>query len=266
MADKDRVRDFIKDAHRSAVSGNREHALELVRKALALDPDERVITETILAMEQGASPAKPRPAPVIPDPVRLPERTDPMAIDPKLEKALDLSEQCRRSGDNAKALAYLKKARVLFPDNPLVEERLTSLTTCLQAETLISVARKRMDQGEMQKAVSAARQAFVVLPDAPGLSGLLSDLETVSRNSPAVQFEGEYRHDIDLNDGEDLEDEEYGDSPDSVDDFIERIRQLVRDDRWDEAAILVEQGVADFPDNELLETFKVKFKRLGFLT
>jgi tetratricopeptide (TPR) repeat protein len=263
MADHDRVRDFIRDAHRNAVSGNRERALELVRKALALDPDERVITETILAMEQGAAPAKPRPAPVIPDPVRLPERTDPMAIDPKLEKALDLSEQCRRSGDNAKALAYLKKAKVLFPDSSLVEERLTSLTSCLQAETLISVARKRMEQGEMQKAVSAARQAFVALPDAQGLGELLSDLEATSKNSPAVQFEGEYRHDIDLNDGEDFE--EYDDTPDSVDDFIERIRQLVRDDRWDEAAILVEQGVSDFPDNELLETFKVKFKRLGFL-
>lgn len=265
MADQDRVRDFIKDAHRNAVSGNRERALELIRKALALDPDERVITEAILEMEQGATPPRKRPAPVTPDPVRLSERTDPMAIDPKLEKALDLSEQCRRSGDNAKALAYLKKARVLFPDNHLVSERLTSLTSCLQAETLISVARKRMDQGEMQKAVSAARQAFAALPDAPGLCELLSDLEAVSRNSPAVQFEGEYRHDIDLNDGEDLEDEEYEDTPDSVDDFIERIRQLVRDDRWDEAAILVEQGVSDFPDNELLETFKVKFKRLGFL-
>ncbi|MFO7625884.1 MAG: hypothetical protein R6V62_01340 [Candidatus Fermentibacteraceae bacterium] len=263
MADQDRVRDFITDAHRNAVSGNRERALELIRKALALDPDERVITETILAMEQGSAPAKPRPAPVIPDPVRLPERTDPMAIDPKLEKALDLSEQCRRSGDNAKALAYLKKAKGLFPDSSLVEERLTTLTTCLQAETLISVGRKRMEQGEMQKAVSAARQAFAVLPDTPGLCELLSELEAISRNSPAVQFEGEYRHDIDLNDGEDFE--EYEDTPYSVDDFIERIRQLVRDDRWDEAAILVEQGVSDFPDNELLETFKVKFKRLGFL-
>jgi len=264
MADQDKVRDFIRDAHRNAVSGNRGRALELIRKALSLDPDERVITETILAMEQGEPSPKPRPAPVIPDPVRLSERTDPMAIDPKLEKALDLSEQCRRSGENNKALAYLKKAKVLFPDNPIVEERLTTLTSCLQAETLICVARKRMDQGEMQKAVMAARQAFAVLPDAPGLCELLSDLEAISRNSPNVQFEGEYRHDIDLNDGEDIED--YDETQDSVDDFIERIRQLVRDDRWDEAAILVEQGVADFPDNELLETFKVKFKRLGFLT
>lgn len=264
MADQDRVRDFIRDAHRNAVSGSRERALELIRKALALDPDERVITETILAMEQGSSPPKPRPAPAIPEPVSLPERTDPMAIDPKLEKALGLSEQCRQSGDNAKALAYLKKARALFPDNQLVEERLTALTACLQAETFMTVARKRLEQGDMQKAVAAARQAFSVLPDAPGLPELLSDLETVSRNAPAQQFEGEYRHDIDLNDGEDLED--YDGTPESLDDLIERIRQLVRDDRWDEAAILVEQGVSDFPDNELLETFKVKFKRLGFLT
>jgi|GEM_PF-4517985 len=63
MADQDRVRDFIKDAHRSAVSGNREHALELVRKALALDPDERVITETILAMEQGRLSREVTPSP-----------------------------------------------------------------------------------------------------------------------------------------------------------------------------------------------------------
>lgn len=264
MADQDRVRDFIRDAHRNALSGNRERALELIRKALALDPDERVITETILAMEQGSAPARPRPAPVKPEPVSLPERTDPMAIDPKIEKALDLSEQCRRSGDNSKALAYLKKAKAMFPDSQLVEERLATLTTCLQAETFINAARKRMEQGEMQKAVAAARQAFRVLPDAPGLSELLSDLEAVSRNAPALQFEGEYRHDIDLEDGEDLGD--YDETPDSVDDLIERIRQLVRDDRWDEAAILVEQGVSDFPDNELLETFKVKFKRLGFLS
>ena len=51
----------------------------------------------------------------------------------------------------------------------------------------------------------------------------------------------------------------------SVDDLIERIRQLVREDLWEEAAVLVEQGVAEFPGNELLETFKVKFKRLGFI-
>lgn len=263
MTDQDRVRDLIRDARRNALSGNREQALELIRKALALDPDERVITETILSMEEGGIASRPSQAPAVNDSVRLPERTDPMAIDPRLEKALDLSEQCRQAGDNARALAYLKKAKQLFPDSAIVEERLTSLSTTLQAETLVSVARKRLEKGEVKQAVAAARQAFQTFPDAPGLVELLGDIEKASMESAPVVFSGAQDEEMEP---EGDEEGEYDDSFDSVDDLIEKIRQLVRDDRWDDAAILVEQGVMDFPGNDLLETFKVKFKRLGFLS
>jgi tetratricopeptide (TPR) repeat protein len=260
VTEQEKVRDLIAEARRTALSGNREKALELIRKALALDPDERVITDSILAMEEeGVRKKAPdivkESAPFMPS-----ERTDPMAIDPKLEKALDLSEQCRREGDNARALAYLKKARQLFPDNSLVEERLSSLSAALQAETLVSVARKRMEKGETAAAVKAARQAFAILPDVSGLEELLADLEGWSGGE--TEFDGDFTHNVDL---EDEDADLMEGSADSVEDLIERIRQLVREDRWEDAAVMVEEGVAEFPENELLETFKVKFKRLGLI-
>lgn len=260
MTEQEKVRDLIAEARRTALSGNRERALELIRKALALDPDELVITDSILALEEeGVRKKAPKvaddPIPVIP-----PERTDPMAMDPKLDKALNLSEQCRREGDNAKALAYLKKARQIFPDNALLEERLSTLTTALKAENLVSVARKKMEKGAMADAVTAARQAFAILPEVSGLAELLADLEASSGGD--TDFDGNFTHDVDL---EDEEADLMEDSADSVEDLIGRIRQMVQEDRWEDAAALVEEGVAEFPENELLETFKVKFKRLGLI-
>lgn len=268
MTDKAKVRDLIIKAHTHATAGKRERALSLIREALDLDPEEMVITGTILSLEEGGGPAPKKSPPRVAKPVRHPERTDPMAIDPKLEKALDLSEKCRSKGDNAKALAYLKKAKTLFPDSSLVEERLSSLTIALKAENFLRMARKSLDDREAARAVKAARKAFETFPGVQGLGEVLDEIESLSRASGEVEFTGDYRHDIDLED-EDGSAEDYGDyedeSSDSVDDLIERIRQLVREDQWDEAAVLVEQGVSDYPGNELLETFKVKFKRLGFL-
>lgn len=264
MTDQERVRDYIREAHKHAVSGNRDNAMELIRKALALDPDERVITDTILSMEESGTRVKSDRSPKAPDTVTLQERTDPMAIDPKLEKALSLSEQCRNEGDDQKALAYLRKAKKLFPDSSLVDDRLASLTLCLQAENLVSAARKNMENGDMNQAVRAVRQAFRLLPDTPGLEEVIGDLESATETTHQVQFSGDYQHDVDLDEEEDLGDFEAFQG--SVDDLIERIRQLVREDLWDDAALLVEQGVTEFPGNELLETFKVKFKRLGFLS
>ncbi len=265
MADQVKVRECIMQAREHIEAGERDKALELIRKALALDPDEQVITETILFIEEDRSAVAQRPSPTTSKPARLPERTDPMAIDPKLEKALDLSEKCRKSGDNAKALAYLKKAIKLFPGNALVEEKLTTLTTVLKAENLVAMARTRIERGEPAGAVTSARLAFQLLPDVPGLVELLDDLEAMSQGEPeSGEFNDDLPDDFDLEEEDILED--YEDSSDTVEDLIERIRQLVREDRWDDAAILVEQGVMDFSGNELLETFKVKFKRLGFLS
>ncbi len=260
MTDQEKARDLIIEARKHALSGKRESALEFIRKALALDPDERVITDTILSLEE--SGARVSPPPSAPEPAIPQERTDPMAIDPKLEKALSLSEQCRSQGENQKALAYLRKAKQLFPDSSLVDDRLASLTICLQAENLVSVARRKLERGEILQAVEAARQAFLLLPETSGLEQIVSELESASETTEQVQFSGDYQEDVDLaDDGLD----EFEAFSGSVDDLIERIRQLVREDLWEEAAVLVEQGVAEFPGNELLETFKVKFKRLGFI-
>ncbi len=268
VTEQEKVRDLIVEAREKALSGNREKALELIRKAIAMDPDEQVITDSILAMEKGAWERAPR-APREPATATPAETTAPEAADPRLEKALSLSKRYRLEGDNAKALACLKKAARLFPDNTLVKKRLSSLTTTLQAETMVSVARKRMDEGDMAAAVLAARQAFHILPGVSGLEELLSDMEASSETGFGTEPEpsSEAGFDWDDDDDEDWEEEEevvlMDDAGGSVEDLIERIRLLVREDRWEDAAVLVREGVAAFPENELLESFNIKFKRLG---
>jgi len=131
------------------------------------------------------------------------------------------------------------------------------------------VARKRMDEGDMAAAVLAARQAFHILPGVSGLEELLSDMEASSETGFGTEPEpsSEAGFDWDDDDDEDWEEEEevvlMDDAGGSVEDLIERIRLLVREDRWEDAAVLVREGVAAFPENELLESFNIKFKRLG---
>lgn len=247
MSDRTKVRDCIEQARGFVREGQREKALAQIRKALALDPEEILITDTILSLEErGDTP--PPPAPKISAGTRplSPGKEASKTLDPKLEKALQLSEACRIQGDTRKALAYLQKARELCPNNVVVQSRLSALAPVLNAERLLQTARGHLENNNPGQAVAAARKAFQTAPDVPGLPELLQEIEfrggkTSSADPPA-------------------------DTPEaSPDDLIEQVRLLVKEDRWDDAATLVENAVAEYPDNELLETFRVKFKRLGLL-
>ena len=52
---KNRVKTHLIQARRYSVQGNRDLALDSIKKALAIDPGEMVITEVLISMERAGS-------------------------------------------------------------------------------------------------------------------------------------------------------------------------------------------------------------------
>lgn len=257
---KDRVETLLRQARENLAKGNREEALQCVKKALEEDPGEMIITEVILSMETSEDHAdeydihqrehKDRPPSV--------ERTEAEDMDPKLEKAFRLSDQALASGDDAKALAYLKKAARLFPDDPAVEEKLTLLKNEIRAANLVKIGLKKLGEGDIPRAIAASRKAFELMPEAPGLHGLLSMLEETDTSPRRSSDEPE--------EAEDSEAEESSGVPDAgAMLWADRIRAAVKDDRFEEAGKMVAEAVRNHPDDPLLDSFHTKLKRLGFV-
>lgn len=254
---KDRVETLLRQARESLEKGNREEALQCVKKALEEDPGEMIITEVILGMETSEdhpdefdinqNSHKDRPPSF--------ERTEAEDMDPKLEKAFRLSDQALASGDDAKALAYLKKAARLFPDDPAVEEKLTLLKNEIRAANLVKIGLKKLGEGDIPKAVAASRKAFEIMPEAPGLHGLLAMLEE-RETSPRGSSD----------EPEETEDPDSARVPDAgAMLWADRIRAAVKDDRFEEAGKMVAEAVRNHPDDPLLDSFHTKLKRLGFV-
>ncbi len=241
---KNRVEDLLLQAREYLDQDRREDALSCVRKALEADPGEMVITEVILNLERsknateqsGRRPAQPKA-----------ERNSTEDMDPKLEKAFMLSDQALEQGNDAKALAYLKKAQQLFPDEPTVEEKLESLKNRIRAGNLVKIGLKKLEEGDHRKAVAASRKAFELMPEAPGLDDLLSRLEVTEEPSMTQTPEEEPR------------------VPESgAMLWADRIRAAVKEEKFEEAGKMVTEAVKNYPNDPLLDSFHIKLKRLGF--
>lgn len=246
---RDRVERYLRDARKFLEEGDRESALEFIRKALAADPGEMTITEVLLEMERS------REVPSADTASRPPlERTESSDMDPKLEKAFRLSDEALDSGNEAKALAYLKKAVTLFPDEPEAAERLEALKTRIRAGNLVAIGMKKLEEGDLARATVASRKAFQLMPDAAGLQELLSGIEMASESDGAGP---EPASGVRSGAEDDLHDA-------GAMLWIDRIRAAIKAEKFEEAGQMVTEAVRNHPGDPLLGSFHIKLKRLGF--
>ncbi|MCD4849127.1 MAG: hypothetical protein K8R76_13175 [Candidatus Aegiribacteria sp.] len=167
----------------------------------------------------------------------------------QLVKLFEASDKAFDEGHQAKAIAYLNKARKMDPDNPDIETKLDSLKSRMKAANLISIARKKLAAGNMSESILFAQQAFEMMPDINGLQELLEDLENADSKvaSPMTN----------TNDG----DKRTG----SNKPYIAKIRQLVQDNSLEEAASIALRSFRDNQDDELLMQFIENFRKLGLI-
>lgn len=250
---RDRVEELLIQAKEYLDQDRRDDALECVKRAIAADPGEMVITEVILNMERSKTKSPPKRETVVQPTV---ERNDTEDMDPKLEKAFRLSEEALAAGSSAKAMAYLKKASQLFPDEPEVDERLNLLKTRIQAANLVEIGLRKLEEGDLRKAVAASRKAFHLLPEIEGLNELLSRIEIVEESGTLEM------PDTDEEAPDQAEETLTSESGAML--WADRIRAAVKDEKFEEAGRMVTEAVRSHPNHPLLDSFHAKLKRLGF--
>ncbi len=251
---KNRVKVHLTQARQHAAEGNRDQALDSIRKALAADPGEILITEVLISMERADSNHNQHENDYSSDIAvqrSTAERNNTTDMDSKLEKIFSLSDEALVSGNDAKALAYLKKAVLLFPEEPEADRKLQQLKNRIRAGNLVKIGMKKLSEGDTVKAIAASRKAFDLLPGVNGLEELLSGIEEKEKKAgkpekkPVIEGELTPENEAQL--------------------WADRIRTAVKDDNFEEAGKMVAEAVRRHPDDDLLGSFHSKLKRLGFV-
>jgi tetratricopeptide (TPR) repeat protein len=295
------IASLVRKAKKKLIQGKRDEALDLMRKAVNIDDNSGVLVQVIKVI--GRKQAKtadqmedvneqpvqqgPEREPqaeetvqeeplqeetrIEPEPedsdskVEEPERTTSMTVGDQLQKLFQASDTEYERGHQQKAIAYLKKARKLAPEDAEVTNRIQLLKTRIKSANLVMIARKKLQAGEAAKAVVLAREAFNMLPDATGLDDLLDDIQNYS---PETGAEDELEmEDVVIDDDVDLDvpDEADAQDDDSAQSFITEIRHMVQSNSLEAAAQLAEKAFAIHPEDELLEEFVDNFRKLGLL-
>lgn len=243
---KNRVKTHLIQARKCAVQGDRDQALDSIKKALALDPGEIVITEVLISMERAGSTHdqhENNDQTDIAVQLSTTERNITADMDSKLEEFFKLSDEALASGNQSNAVAYLKKAVQLFPDEKEADQKLQQLKNKIRAGNLVKIGMKKLSEGDLKKAVTASRKAFDLLPGASGLEKLLGGIEAAEE--PANEEEQKTEGKALL--------------------WANRIRTAVKDDNFEEAGKMVAEAVKRHPNDSLLDSFYSKLKRLGFV-
>ncbi len=256
---KNRVKAHLIQAKRYSVQGNRDLALGSIKKALALDPGEMVITEVLISMErvdnsgeqfEGKSPVKNTVQ------ISTSERNKTADMDSKLEKIYRLSDEALASGNKSKALAYLKKAVELYPEDQEAEQKLSQFKNRVRAENLVKIGMKKLSEGDTKKAIIASRRAFNLLPDVDGLNELV---DLIEQSGGSVK--GKLRQKTETVKAAGTNNTPEGEALL----WADRIRTAVQDDQFEEAGKMVAEAVRRHPNDALLDSFYTKLKRLGFV-
>ena len=335
MVGRDReVASLVRRAKAELRGGHRREALELLQKALAIDPESNAVTEAILQIEREsaasrrkeAEPAKERekkprpkksasrkerkaadresarpakspkpreettekepshpeketkpksrrrrsrrlravpealdeekPAPekqekasAGEEPAETTEKEGPMASTEQLQTLLDTTAEAMRSGDDSRAVKSLKQARAMAPEDERVLELTERYKASRKARKAITLSRKALADGSPRRATAYARKAFQLDPDAPGLDELLEEIESsggASRTGKkATETSSQSRGEADT--------------------YVQKIREKIQISSFPEAAKLTQEAIARHPDNELLQTFDEKFRKMGLI-
>ncbi|MCD4776748.1 MAG: hypothetical protein K8S15_11950 [Candidatus Aegiribacteria sp.] len=172
------------------------------------------------------------------------ERKSSMASEDRITKIFEASDREYNNGHQQKAIAYLKRAMKIDPDNPEVQLRIDLLKTKIKSANLVQIARKKLVAGKVAEAVVLARRAFEMIPETNGLEELLSDIETES-NTVSSSLDGS--------------------NSETTAEYIVKIRQLVQDNALEKAASFAERSFRLHPNDKLLMEFIDNFKKLGLI-
>lgn len=251
---------LVRKARKELEHNRRREALELMKKAVSIDDNNGLIVQVIQALDRRESM---RMISDIPEKETVPDESDEqpqpsveqvegkvlMTKGERLAKLFEASDKAFNGGHQAKAIAYLKKARKLDPDNPEVETRIDSLKAKMKAANLISLARRNLKAGNVSNAVSFAQQAFEMMPEVDGLAELLENLENYTTDTVS---------DAETADNSSIRTE--SDKP-----YIAKIRQLIQDNSLEDAAGIALDSLQNNQDDELLLQFIENFKKLGLI-
>ncbi len=268
---KNRVKTHLIQARRHSDQGNRKQALDSIKKALVIDPGEMVITEVLIAMERAGN-TRDENEDNYPQDIAIggpsTERNETADMDSKLEKIFRLSDEALASGSDSKALAYLKKAVQLFPDEQIADQKMQQLKNRIRAGNLVKIGKKKLSEGDIEKAITASRRAFDLLPAIEGLEELLNNIEKVSakitRKKQYPKTDSISKKKVIIPQEEPVTPEEEGQDGEALL-WADRIRTAVKDDNFEEAGKMVAEAVRRHPNDTLLDSFYSKLKRLGFV-
>jgi len=282
------IASLVRKAKKKLHQGKRDEALELMKKAVNIDDNNGVLVQVIRAI--GRKKVEPETEDVVTEdappevPEDIPEDTQEPEPDPEpefepeptdnkqerkelmppvdqLNKYFEASDREFENGNQQKAMAYLKKAGKLYPDNPDVQSRIDLLKMKLKSSNLVLIARKKLNAGDFTSAVATAREIFKMRPDTEGLDQLLRDIENQSEDNytdPIDDFEDDFEEGY-------KESSEENAVSDEAQEYIARIRQLVQGNSLEEAATFSKQAFGVHPDNKLLSEFVDNFRKLGLL-
>lgn len=264
------IASLVRKAKKKLIQEKRDEALDLMRKAVEIDDNNGVLVQVIKVIgkkklktdyrEDTAPEPEPQPEPE-PEVTRMPEpepaadmnqeRKPSMAPEDQMSKLFEASDMEYDKGHQQKAVAYLKKARQLAPDDPEVQSRIDLLKARIKSANLVQIARNKFESGETVKALVLAREAFDILPLATGLDRLLEDMESSGTPSAPEREPTPQKPEIA--------------AVTSAEEYITGIRQLVQDNSLVAAAELAEKAHGIHPDDSLLSEFMDNFKKLGLL-
>lgn len=254
---KNRVKVHLLQARQHAAEGNRDQALDSIRKALTVDPGEILITEVLISMERADNSHNQHEDNLPSDTAAqrsTAERNNTANMDSKHEKTFSLPDEELACENTARTLAYLNKAAQLFPEEPEANRKPQQLKDKIKAGNLVKIGLKKLSEGDTAKAIAASRKAFDLLPDASGLEELLSRIEKEASLKPKGK--------AGIPGGK--PEEELTPGSEALL-WADRIRTAVKDDYFEEAGKMVAEAVKRHPDDTLLNSFYSKLKRLGFV-
>jgi TonB family protein len=262
MASSDgRTEELLRAAEEQLQKGEREKALEILRKALSRDPGNEAVQQQISSIEREIAAmssfkrTRSRRS-------HAPERTVPTGTD-FVEECLERSKQAFDEGDEVRALQELERAKRHDPEDRKVQKQIQIVRRSIKANNLYDLGVAKLRAGQVEIALEQARKIFVFWPSAPALERLLDEIE--GRETPVIEEPEE----IDIEEVEELEEmEEEAEaapepaiSPSEV--VVTSIREKIARSSFAEALQEAREGIRKFPENDTLQKLLEKLEKIA---
>jgi tetratricopeptide (TPR) repeat protein len=256
-----RTEEMLRTAEGHLQKGDRNKALDVLRKALKKDPGNEKIQEQITAIEREIAAmrsfkqTRSRRS-------HSPERTVPTGTD-FVDECLERSREAFNEGDEVRALQELERAKRHDPDNRKVQRQIQVVRRSIKASNLYDLAIARLRSGDIPAALEQARKIFAFWPSAPALEKLLDEVEGHTEH-PVIEEPEE----IDIEEIEELEEiEEKEEAPEPAispsEVVVTSIREKIARSSFAEALQEAREGIRKFPDNETLQKLLDKLEKIA---